>query len=604
MKRLICEMCGGSELVKQEGVFVCQNCGTKYSVEEAKKMMVEGAVTVEGTVSVEGTVKVDKSEELKKLYTLARRAKESDNTENAVRYYTQIELQDPDSWEAYFYLIYFKARVSKLGEIHKDCKNLSNCFSTTFDLLNKSISEEDDKVIALKMIVHDIRHISDIMLSSAYNIMEYNYREFCEYHQSVLEMMESLGDNIIKVIPEYCEIAAIAWISEIDTFIKECCFGEEKKAMEECKSMIQFTGYDISKVASKIYEIDPSYEDPFGVAKKLRKNEKFITCPKCGTKMRERESKCPQCGTPKEEIQRLIQEQEEREAAERERIRKEREEKEAEEARIRAEKRAEWWAANKKKVGIAILILIGIIAAIIGVKKIVNVIAAKQAVSQAYKMIEQGEALIPSYKFSEAKQLYDKASRITDNDDVHKKVQEKRKELEEASQAAESEYNKALKRLKILLDADDNVFNELSNACLDKMIEIYPDRRESVYYKNLRDGISDVDATTSATQVQHATQYLRLDMKGSIGTSQGFLEYDEQEDKGNYSYYLSDATVKRKVSLESHDGDRLKLNSYDMSGKYIGQFDGTIVVKGNQISYVGTFTNYKGVSVNFKLYQK
>lgn len=333
-------------------------------------------------------------------------------------------------------------------------------------------------------------------------------------------------------------------------------------------------------------------------------NIKYITCPKCGATMRERESKCPQCGTPKEEIQRLIKEQEEREAAERERIRKEREAKEAEEARIRAEQRAAWWAANKKKVGITILVLICIIAAAIGVIKVNNVVNEKQAITQAYEMIEQAEALIPAYKFDEAKQLYDTAFRITDDDDVHKKVQEKRKELEEASQAAESEYNNALRRLRILLDADDNEFNQYSNECLNKMIEIYPDRRESVYYKNLRDGISNVDATTSATQVQHATQYLRLDMKGSIGSSQGFLEYDEQEDKGNYSYYLSDATVKRKVSLESHDGDRLKLNSYDMSGKYIGQFDGTIVVKGNQISYVGTFTNYKGVSVNFKLYQK
>lgn len=486
MKRLVCEMCGGSELVKQDGVFVCQNCGTKYSVEEAKKMMVEGAVTVEGTVSVEGTVKVDKSEELKKLYTLARRAKESDNTENAVRYYTQIELQDPDSWEAYFYLIYFKARVSKLGEIHKDCKNLSNCFSTTFDLLNKSIPEEDDKVIALKMIVHDIRHISDIMLSSAYNIMEYNYREFCEYHQSVLEMMESLGDNIIKVIPEYCEIAAIAWISEIDAFIKECCFGEEKKAMEECKSMIQFTGYDISKVANKIYEIDPSYEDPFGVSKKLRKNEKFITCPKCGTKMRERESKCPQCGTPKEEIQRLIQEQEEREAAERERLRKEREAKEAEEARIRAEQRAEWWAANKKKVIITTIVIIGIIAAIIGIKKAVVVIAEKKAVTEAYELIEKGNQLIDTYHFDEAKDLYDQAYHMTMDNEVRKAVQEQNDELVKARQAAESEYNNALRRLQILLDADDNEFNQYSDECLDKMIEIHPEAKTTQYFQNMR----------------------------------------------------------------------------------------------------------------------
>jgi len=41
MKQLVCEMCGGNDLIKQDGVFVCQNCKTKYSVEEAKKMMVE-----------------------------------------------------------------------------------------------------------------------------------------------------------------------------------------------------------------------------------------------------------------------------------------------------------------------------------------------------------------------------------------------------------------------------------------------------------------------------------------------------------------------------------------------------------------------------------
>ena len=46
MKQLTCEMCGGTDLLKQDGVFVCQSCGCKYSVEEAKKMMVEvsGAV--------------------------------------------------------------------------------------------------------------------------------------------------------------------------------------------------------------------------------------------------------------------------------------------------------------------------------------------------------------------------------------------------------------------------------------------------------------------------------------------------------------------------------------------------------------------------------
>ena len=39
MKQLTCEMCGSTDLLKQDGVFVCQSCGCKYSVEEAKKMM-------------------------------------------------------------------------------------------------------------------------------------------------------------------------------------------------------------------------------------------------------------------------------------------------------------------------------------------------------------------------------------------------------------------------------------------------------------------------------------------------------------------------------------------------------------------------------------
>lgn len=62
MKQLTCELCGGTDLVKQDGVFVCQNCGTKYTVEEAKKMMIEG------TVDVQGTVKIDASDKVKNLY--------------------------------------------------------------------------------------------------------------------------------------------------------------------------------------------------------------------------------------------------------------------------------------------------------------------------------------------------------------------------------------------------------------------------------------------------------------------------------------------------------------------------------------------------------
>jgi len=47
MKQLTCEMCESTNFIKQDNVFVCQSCNTKYSAEEAKKLMIEVEVTVQ-----------------------------------------------------------------------------------------------------------------------------------------------------------------------------------------------------------------------------------------------------------------------------------------------------------------------------------------------------------------------------------------------------------------------------------------------------------------------------------------------------------------------------------------------------------------------------
>ena len=74
MKRMICEMCGSADLIKQDGVLVCQHCGTRNSVEEARKMMTDGPVDVSGS-----TVKIDNTNKLANLYEVARRAKNDEN---------------------------------------------------------------------------------------------------------------------------------------------------------------------------------------------------------------------------------------------------------------------------------------------------------------------------------------------------------------------------------------------------------------------------------------------------------------------------------------------------------------------------------------------
>jgi len=80
MKQLTCEMCGSTDLIKDGGVFVCQSCGTKYSIEEAKKMMVEG------TVEIVGTVRIDNSSSYDKFIDLARDAFEDSRYEGAYDY--------------------------------------------------------------------------------------------------------------------------------------------------------------------------------------------------------------------------------------------------------------------------------------------------------------------------------------------------------------------------------------------------------------------------------------------------------------------------------------------------------------------------------------
>lgn len=41
MKKIVCELCEGTEFTKEGGFFICHGCGTKYSLEEAKSMMRE-----------------------------------------------------------------------------------------------------------------------------------------------------------------------------------------------------------------------------------------------------------------------------------------------------------------------------------------------------------------------------------------------------------------------------------------------------------------------------------------------------------------------------------------------------------------------------------
>lgn len=125
MKQLTCEMCGSTELIKQDGFFVCQTCGTKYSVEEAKKMMIEGTVEVAGTVRVDDTSKIDN------YYTMADNAYDADNKQEAENYCNKIIEIDPTNYKAWFLKGKAAGWQSTLRKIR--IEESVNCFTKAID---------------------------------------------------------------------------------------------------------------------------------------------------------------------------------------------------------------------------------------------------------------------------------------------------------------------------------------------------------------------------------------------------------------------------------------------------------------------------------------
>ncbi len=163
MKRIKCELCGSNQIIKQEGIFVCQHCGTKYSAEEAKKMMVDGIV------EVTGSVKVDNSNRLTNLYQIARRAKDDNNAENAAKYYDMILIEDPTSWEATFYVVYFKALGCKIFEIQSAAISVNNCLDTVFELIKENVTIETELEKTITEVALRVIDISDMLFNAASN---------------------------------------------------------------------------------------------------------------------------------------------------------------------------------------------------------------------------------------------------------------------------------------------------------------------------------------------------------------------------------------------------------------------------------------------------
>ncbi|MBR6864915.1 MAG: TFIIB-type zinc finger domain-containing protein [Bacteroidales bacterium] len=256
MKVIKCELCGGTELIKQDGFFVCQSCGTKYTLEEARKMMVE----VEGDDAAVPFVK-EQSSELKNLYEIARRAKDSDNNENAHKYYDMIMVKDPSSWEANFYVVYFKAMSCKIAEIASAGTSVEKSLTPVLSLVQEGITDEEEQKKVISEIYSRCSVISTMLSNGALNhyqgigdsIRAQYTQEYINNASSAADIMYTLGNLLIEKFGDtYGTIAASSWEDGIkihNTYLKYLNDKDSNKNL-------------MTKYAEKIKKFNPSYSLP------------------------------------------------------------------------------------------------------------------------------------------------------------------------------------------------------------------------------------------------------------------------------------------------------------------------------------------------------
>lgn len=220
MKQLMCEMCCSTDLLKQDGVFVCQACGCKYSVEEAKRMMIEG------TVDVQGTVKVDNSAFVQKYLANARRAYEKEDWEEVEKYYNMVEQNDPQNIEAVFYSAYAKARTSLLQNDYNKRKAAFNVFGKSISVIDDyfDMTQEDAQIALVKRMSIDLMKMygcekvrADLSGSKLYGASGANYesgsypwtnrllKESCQKFIESLEHIMSSSEKAKKELASHLE---------------------------------------------------------------------------------------------------------------------------------------------------------------------------------------------------------------------------------------------------------------------------------------------------------------------------------------------------------------------------------------------------------------
>lgn len=227
MKKIVCEMCGSNDLLKKDGVFECQSCGTKYSVEEAKKMMVDGVV------NVEGTVQIDDSNKINNLIKNAKILFKDGKTDEAYKLFGDVLNIDTENYTAITYRGLCSAWHTSINS--PKISDAVTGISRGFEIAKNVLGETEEYA---QFCMEILEHMSKISVACMNLYKEHCVKAFKNYEENLSELSSSLNRSGLY--------------ADVDWYRKR---GEQEKARLDSSRSIAINGIHLTLVASNVVAV-------------------------------------------------------------------------------------------------------------------------------------------------------------------------------------------------------------------------------------------------------------------------------------------------------------------------------------------------------------
>ncbi len=204
MKKFVCELCESTNLLKEDGQYVCQGCGARYSVEEAKKLLVEVGddnASSSGSAPTAG----GESQKVANLRKLAMRAKEDGDSDMAARYFEQLMMECPDDWEARFYSTFYAAHNIKIAQIGSAASKVSSIIGPTLQMIKNSYDNDVEIATAYMNMTTDVINFSSMLFNNITpnlgSSVESVNRNIDNWAVPTVSMLVTMGDELQLKFP-------------------------------------------------------------------------------------------------------------------------------------------------------------------------------------------------------------------------------------------------------------------------------------------------------------------------------------------------------------------------------------------------------------------